>query len=218
MTSRTNVTASPHRRRLRRIRAPGLLITTPRTSARMSRSRNSRRRSSTRLQDQRLRDVLALPRSAPADETRSSIINTASIRRSIRARTFFRTPATKAANRELHEGTLADCDETGVRVNAVRPVLGRTPLIHPPMPMAKTRDFGGRHRIRRAAQPVELAPLFVFLASNESALRDRQVYSARRTGHRIATDLQTARAACLLIDGSKVRRIEGAFENFNEDP
>jgi NAD(P)-dependent dehydrogenase (short-subunit alcohol dehydrogenase family) len=44
------------------------------------------------------------------------------------------------------------------------------------MPEKSVREFGGDTQFERAAQPVEIAPLFVFLASNESRYVTGEVY------------------------------------------
>jgi hypothetical protein len=51
------------------------------------------------------------------------------------------------------------------------------------MPDEKTRQFGANTAFERAAQPVEIAPLFVFLASNEARFVTGEVYGA--TGGRM---------------------------------
>jgi NAD(P)-dependent dehydrogenase (short-subunit alcohol dehydrogenase family) len=59
-----------------------------------------------------------------------------------------------------------------------------TPLIPSTMAVEKAREFGANTAFGRAGQPVELAPLFVFLASNESRFVTGEVYGAtggRRT-------------------------------------
>ena len=56
----------------------------------------------------------------------------------------------------------------GVRVNAVAPGPVWTPLIPSTMPDETLGSFGEDTPIGRAAQPAELAPAFVFLASDES--------------------------------------------------
>jgi NAD(P)-dependent dehydrogenase (short-subunit alcohol dehydrogenase family) len=58
--------------------------------------------------------------------------------------------------------------ERGVRVNAVAPGPVWTPLIPSTMPDEKTKNFGKNTAFERPAQPAEIAPLFVFLASEES--------------------------------------------------
>jgi NAD(P)-dependent dehydrogenase (short-subunit alcohol dehydrogenase family) len=46
------------------------------------------------------------------------------------------------------------------------------------MPAEKVKNFGSDTSFKRAAQPVEIAPLFVFLASNESRFVTGEVYGA----------------------------------------
>jgi len=66
----------------------------------------------------------------------------------------------------------------GVRVNAVAPGPVWTPLIPSTMPEDKVRKFGQDTAFERAAQPIEIAPLFVFLASNEARFVTGEVYGA----------------------------------------
>jgi NAD(P)-dependent dehydrogenase (short-subunit alcohol dehydrogenase family) len=53
-------------------------------------------------------------------------------------------------------------------VNAVAPGPVWTPLIPMSMPEEQTSEFGEETPTGRAAQPAELAPPYVFLASDES--------------------------------------------------
>jgi NAD(P)-dependent dehydrogenase (short-subunit alcohol dehydrogenase family) len=46
------------------------------------------------------------------------------------------------------------------------------------MPEKKVRTFGADTVFERAAQPVEIAPVFVFLASNEARFVSGEVYGA----------------------------------------
>ena len=46
------------------------------------------------------------------------------------------------------------------------------------MPPEKVRSFGSDTTFERAAQPVEMSPLFVFLASNEARFVTGEVYGA----------------------------------------
>lgn len=57
----------------------------------------------------------------------------------------------------------------GVRVNAVAPGPIWTPLIPSTLPGKRVREFGKDTPIGRAGQPAELAPAFVFLASDDSS-------------------------------------------------
>ena len=56
----------------------------------------------------------------------------------------------------------------GIRVNAVAPGPVWTPLIPSTMPQKKVEQFGKSNPQERPAQPAELAPTYVFLASDES--------------------------------------------------
>ena len=58
--------------------------------------------------------------------------------------------------------------EKGIRVNAVAPGPVWTPLISSTMPDDKVKNFGKTDPMERPAQPAELAPAYVFLASAES--------------------------------------------------
>jgi NAD(P)-dependent dehydrogenase (short-subunit alcohol dehydrogenase family) len=57
----------------------------------------------------------------------------------------------------------------GIRVNGVAPGPVWTPLIPSTMPEEKVKTFGRNTPIGRAAQPKELAPAYVFLASDEAS-------------------------------------------------
>jgi NAD(P)-dependent dehydrogenase (short-subunit alcohol dehydrogenase family) len=59
--------------------------------------------------------------------------------------------------------------ERGIRVNGVAPGPVWTPLQPAFVPNEKIEEFGAQTPIGRAGQPVELAPAFVFLASQEAS-------------------------------------------------
>lgn len=59
--------------------------------------------------------------------------------------------------------------EKGIRVNCVAPGPIWTPLIPSTMPLEKVKSFGQDVPLKRAGQPVELAPAFVLLASQDSS-------------------------------------------------
>ena len=52
-----------------------------------------------------------------------------------------------------------------IRVNCVAPGPVWTPLIPSTMPPEKVESFGGQVPMQRAAQPDEIAPSYVFFAS-----------------------------------------------------
>jgi NAD(P)-dependent dehydrogenase (short-subunit alcohol dehydrogenase family) len=58
--------------------------------------------------------------------------------------------------------------EKGIRVNAVAPGPVWTPLIPVSFAAEETAEFGADNPMGRPAQPAELAPAYVFLASDES--------------------------------------------------
>jgi NAD(P)-dependent dehydrogenase (short-subunit alcohol dehydrogenase family) len=77
--------------------------------------------------------------------------------------------ATKAAIVNFTANLAQEAIERGIRVNAVAPGPVWTPLIPATMPPDKVEGFGGESPQGRPAQPAELAPAYVFLASQESS-------------------------------------------------
>jgi NAD(P)-dependent dehydrogenase (short-subunit alcohol dehydrogenase family) len=65
--------------------------------------------------------------------------------------------------------------ERGIRVNTVAPGPIWTPLIPATMPGEKVESFGQQVPLGRAGQPAELAPAYVFFASQESSYVSSQV-------------------------------------------
>jgi NAD(P)-dependent dehydrogenase (short-subunit alcohol dehydrogenase family) len=63
----------------------------------------------------------------------------------------------------------------GIRVNAVAPGPIWTPLIPSTFPGEKVETFGSDVPMKRAGQPEEVAPSFVFLASDDSSYMTGQV-------------------------------------------
>ncbi|HET7696180.1 MAG TPA: SDR family oxidoreductase [Vicinamibacterales bacterium] len=116
----------------------------------------------------------ALPRMAAG----ATIINTASIQAFDPSPNLLAYAPTKAAIVNFTKALSQLAMKKGVRVNAVAPGPVWTPLIPSTMPEAKTRTFGQDTAFGRAAQPVEIAPLFVFLASNEARFVTGEVYGA----------------------------------------
>ena len=79
--------------------------------------------------------------------------------------------AVTAFTRSL-SGNLVD---DGIRVNAVAPGPIWTPLIPSTFDEEKVASFGGDTPMERAGQPFEVAPAFVYLASNDSSYVTGQV-------------------------------------------
>ncbi len=97
-----------------------------------------------------------------------AIINTASIEAYKPAPTLLAYAATKGAIVTFTKGLAQDLIKRGIRVNAVAPGPVWTPLIPATMPPEQTAKFGQDGPMGRPAQPAELAPTYVFLASDDS--------------------------------------------------
>jgi NAD(P)-dependent dehydrogenase (short-subunit alcohol dehydrogenase family) len=114
----------------------------------------------------------------PQMEGGSVIINTASIQAYDPSPTLLAYAATKAAIVNFTKALSQMAMKRSVRVNAVAPGPVWTPLIPATMPESTVKKFGADTAFGRPAQPVELAPLFVFLASNEARFVTGEVYGA----------------------------------------
>ena len=114
----------------------------------------------------------AVPRTKPG----SVIINTASIQAFDPSPNLLAYASTKAAIVNFTKALSHIAMRKGIRVNAVAPGPVWTPLIPSTMPEEKVKSFGQSTSYERAAQPVEIAPVFVFLASNESRFVTGEVY------------------------------------------
>jgi NAD(P)-dependent dehydrogenase (short-subunit alcohol dehydrogenase family) len=114
----------------------------------------------------------------PRMEKGGVIINTASIQAFDPSPNLLAYAPTKAAIVNFTKALSQIAMKRGVRVNAVAPGPVWTPLIPSTMPDQKVKNFGKDTSFERAAQPVELAPLYVFLASNEARFVTGEVYGA----------------------------------------
>lgn len=85
--------------------------------------------------------------------------------------------ATKGAISNLTVSLSSYFSEKGIRVNAVAPGPIWTPLqLDQGQPEGKIPDFGKNSPLGRAGQPVELAPVYVLLASDEGSYITGQIY------------------------------------------
>ena len=99
-----------------------------------------------------------------------SIINTSSINAATPNPTLLPYAATKAAIANFTGGLAQLFVEKGIRVNAVGAGPVWTPLIPSTMPTKKVKQFGEKESpMKRPAQPSELAPLYVLLASENDS-------------------------------------------------
>jgi NAD(P)-dependent dehydrogenase (short-subunit alcohol dehydrogenase family) len=121
----------------------------------------------------------ALPRMKPG----SAVINTASIESFDPAGYLLAYATTKAALAAFTKALAELAIKRGVRVNAVAPGPVWTPLIPSTMPQEKVEKFGKNTLLGRAAQPAELAPVYVLLASPEASYITGEVYGV--TGGRM---------------------------------
>jgi NAD(P)-dependent dehydrogenase (short-subunit alcohol dehydrogenase family) len=98
----------------------------------------------------------------------SAVINTASIQAYQPSPQLLDYATTKGAIVTFTKALSTEALEKGIRVNCVAPGPIWTPLIVSTMPPEKAASFGQDTPMGRAGQPAELAPLYVFLASDES--------------------------------------------------
>ncbi len=113
----------------------------------------------------------------------ASIVNMASIAGSIKGLpNRFVYGTTKAAVVGLTKAVAADYVQKGIRCNAIAPGTVDTPSLAQrinafPDPVEARRMFVARQPMGRLAKPEEIAPVVVFLASDESAFATGNVYS-----------------------------------------
>lgn len=107
----------------------------------------------------------ALPHLAPG----AAIINTASLEAYVPAPDRLDYAATKAAINNLSKGLAQQLAPRGIRVNVVAPGPTWTALqVSDGVSDEQMTHFDDENEYRRAGQPAEIAPAFVFLASAES--------------------------------------------------
>jgi NAD(P)-dependent dehydrogenase (short-subunit alcohol dehydrogenase family) len=101
-------------------------------------------------------------------EPGGSIIATSSVQAFQPSGQLLAYSSTKGAIRTFIQALAELAIKKGIRANAVAPGPVWTPLIPSTMPPEKVKSFGEDTLIGRAAQPAELAPAYVFLASNDA--------------------------------------------------
>ena len=106
----------------------------------------------------------ALPHLKPG----SSIVNTASITAYRGEKTLIDYSATKGAIVSFTRSLALNLAESGIRVNTVAPGPIWTPLIPSGFSAERVAVFGTNTPMKRAGQPFELAPAYVYLASDDS--------------------------------------------------
>jgi hypothetical protein len=113
----------------------------------------------------------AMPRMQPG----SSVINTASIEAYEPKPPLLGYAASKAAIVNFTKALGKMTEKNGIRVNAVAPGPVWTPLIPSTFPGEKVSRFGTDTAFGRAAQPAEIAPAYVFLASEDARFMTGEV-------------------------------------------
>ena len=98
-----------------------------------------------------------------------AIINTASIQAYKPTPQLLAYATTKGAIVTFTKALAQEAIKRGIRVNAVAPGPVWTPLIPMSFEPEKVAEFGRQSPEGRPAQPKEMAPLYVFLASDESS-------------------------------------------------
>ncbi|WP_457424461.1 SDR family oxidoreductase [Roseateles sp. P5_E7] len=126
------------------------------------------------IDDERLRETLdtniggylRMARAAlPHLKNGASIINTGSVTGLRGSARLVDYSATKGAIHALTKALASQLIDRGIRVNAVAPGPVWTPLNPADAPAEKVAKFGQDTDMKRAAQPEELSPAYVFLAS-----------------------------------------------------
>ncbi|MBC8099830.1 MAG: SDR family oxidoreductase [Armatimonadetes bacterium] len=105
----------------------------------------------------------------------SAIINTTSVTAYKGHPTLLDYSATKGAIVTFTRSLSQALVEQGIRVNGVAPGPIWTPLIPSTFPADKVASFGADVPLGRPGQPSEVAPSFVFLASNDSSYMTGQI-------------------------------------------
>jgi NAD(P)-dependent dehydrogenase (short-subunit alcohol dehydrogenase family) len=105
----------------------------------------------------------------------ATIINTASVQAYQSSAPLLDYATTKGGIVAFTKALAEELAEKGIRVNAVAPGPIWTPLIPSTMPKEKVESFGEDTPLGRKGQPRELAPAYVYFASDDSSYTTGEV-------------------------------------------
>jgi NAD(P)-dependent dehydrogenase (short-subunit alcohol dehydrogenase family) len=105
----------------------------------------------------------------------SAIVNTSSVTAYAGNEQLIDYSATKGAITTFTRSLALSLAGKGIRVNAVAPGPIWTPLIPSTFPADQVATFGANTPMKRPGQPEELAPAYVFLASDDSSYMSGQM-------------------------------------------
>lgn len=105
----------------------------------------------------------------------SAIINTTSVTAYKGNQQLIDYSSTKGAIVAFTRSLSQSLAEKGIRVNGVAPGPIWTPLIPATFPPEKVASFGQQVPLKRAGQPEEIAPSYVFLGSDDSSYMSGQI-------------------------------------------
>ncbi|HET6243409.1 MAG: SDR family oxidoreductase [Bacteroidetes bacterium] len=105
----------------------------------------------------------------------TAIINTTSVTAYRGSKHLIDYASTKGAIVSFTRSLAQNLAEKGIRVNGVAPGPVWTPLIPSSFDKKQVAQFGSDVPLKRAAQPFEIAPSFVFLASDDSSYYTGQI-------------------------------------------
>lgn len=105
----------------------------------------------------------------------STIVNTTSVTAYRGSPKLLDYSSTKGAIVSFTRSLAKALAEQGIRVNGVAPGPIWTPLIPSTFPADEVAEFGSHVPMKRAGQPEEVAPCYVFLASDDSSYMSGQI-------------------------------------------